>query len=275
MDDCEQTPKIRGADFSTPGKRADKAAWNDLSGARRVIAVISGKGGVGKSTVTALLAVLARRMGLRVGVLDADLTGPSIPRLLGVRGRAEEGPDGLFPLRSGTGIEVMSVNLLLPTEETPLVWRGSVLAGTVRQLFTGVVWDDLDLLLIDCPPGTGDVPLTVLGELPVDAAVIVSTPQDLVCLAVEKSLQMAQKLQIPIAGIVENMSCYTCPECGRAHPLFGESRAGALAAKYGAGQVVKLPLTSKLAGAADTGMTELFEGEWLDALAESLFGDLI
>lgn len=275
MDDCEQTQKIRDADFSAHEKRADKAAWNDLSGARRVIAVISGKGGVGKSTVTALLAVLARRMGLRVGVLDADLTGPSIPRLLGVRGRAEEGPDGLFPLLSGTGIEVMSVNFLLPTEETPLVWRGSVLAGTVRQFFTGVVWDDLDVLLIDCPPGTGDVPLTVLGELPVDAAVVVSAPQDLVCLAVEKSLQMAQKMRIPIAGIVENMSCYTCPACGGTHPLFGESRAGALAAKYGVGQVIKLPLTSKLAGAADTGMTEFFEGDWLDALAESLFGDLI
>ena len=275
MDDCEQTQKIRGADFSAHEKRADKAAWNDLSSARRVIAVISGKGGVGKSTVTALLAVLARRMGLRVGVLDADLTGPSIPRLLGVRGRAEEGPDGLFPLCSGTGIEVMSVNLLLPTEETPLVWRGSVLTGTVRQFFTGVVWDDLDVLLIDCPPGTGDVPLTVLGELPVDAAVVVSAPQDLVCLAVEKSLQMAQKMQIPIAGIVENLSCYTCPACGGTHPLFGESRAGALAAKYGVGQVIKLPLTSKLAGAGDTGMTELFEGDWLDALAESLFGDLI
>lgn len=256
---------------STP----QKAPFNELSSVRRTVAVISGKGGVGKSTVTVLLAILARRMGLRVGILDADITGPSIPRALGVSGRVEESPDGLYPLCSKTGIEVMSVNLLLPEETTPVVWRGPVVAGTVRQFFTNVVWDDLDVLLIDCPPGTGDVPLTVLGELPIDAAVAVTAPQGLVNSVVEKSLRMAQKLNIPIAGIVENLSAYICPDCGKTHPLFGDGSTAALAERYCVPQVAKLPIHPKLAAASDKGMCELFEGDWLDALAEELFGGLL
>lgn len=248
---------------------------NEYSSVKRTVAVISGKGGVGKSTVTTLLAILARRMGLRVGILDADLTGPSIPRALGVMGEVEKGPDGLFPLMSKTGIEIMSINLLLPSEETPVIWRGPVIAGTVKQFFTDVVWDDLDVLLIDCPPGTGDVPLTVLKELPVDAAVAVTTAQELVSMIVEKSVKMAKMMGVPILGIVENMSTYVCPECGKTHPVFGDSGIEAFAEHLGIPVVSRLPIHTKLAAAADKGMMELFEGDWLDALAERLFGDLV
>lgn len=271
--DCRSTGNR--AWHNAPGKTPEKIALNDLSTVRRTVAVVSGKGGVGKSTVTALLAVLARRMGLRVGVLDADLTGPSVPRAFGLTGRVQEGPDGLFPIRTKTGIEVMSMGLLLPQEDSPVIWRGPVLAGTVRQFFSKVIWDDLDVLFVDCPPGTGDVPLTVLGELPVDTAVMVATPQDLVSMIVEKAFRMAHAMQVPVAGLVENMSYYICPCCGKAHALFGESRTGALTAAYGVDTVVKLPITPKLSGAGDCGTIELFEGDWLDALAEKLFGDLI
>ncbi len=251
-----------------------KAPLGELSEVKRVIAVMSGKGGVGKSTVTALLAVLARRQGLRVGILDADITGPSIPRAFGLTQRVSEGPDGFFPVRTKTGIEVMSVNLMLQDEQTPVIWRGPVLAGLVERFWSGTVWDDLDILLIDCPPGTGDVPLTVLSRLPVDGAVIVTSPQGLVSMIVEKAVHLCERTEVPVLGMVENFSYYVCPHCEKKHPVLGESHVQALAERHGVACASALPLSSKLTGAMDRGMCELFEGDWLDALCECLLEGL-
>ena len=250
--------------------KSKKLAPNGLSNIKRVVAVVSGKGGVGKSTVTTLLAIIARRRGLRVGILDADITGPSIPRAFGLKEPVTEGPDGLFPVRTKTGIEVISVNSMLPSEDTPVTWRGPVLAGTVEQFWNGVVWDDLDVLFIDCPPGTGDVPLTVLTRIPVDAAVMVTSPQGLVSMIVEKAVRMAEKAAVPVLGLVENYSYYICPNCDKQHTLYGESHADELAARFAIDTVARLPMSSKLSGAFDKGMTELFEGDWLDAVADRL-----
>lgn len=274
MSECTHHCDTCAAGCGKKEQMSNKATPGELSSVKRVVAVVSGKGGVGKSTVTALLATIARRRGLRVGILDADITGPSIPRAFGLRERVTEGPDGLFPVRSKTGIEVMSVNLMLDGEDTPVIWRGPVLAGTVEQFFSNVVWDDLDVLFVDCPPGTGDVPLTVLTRLPVDAAVMVTSPQGLVSMVVEKAVRMTEMAKVPVWALVENYAYYICPQCDKKHALYGESHAAALAEKYGIDTVACLPMTSKLAGAADKGMTELFEGDWLDAVADKLLEGL-
>ena len=274
MSECTHHCDTCAAGCGKKQDMAERLAPGELSVIKRVIAVVSGKGGVGKSTVTALLATVARRRGLRVGILDADLTGPSIPRAFGLRERVTEGPDGMFPVRTKTGIEVISVNSMLESEDTPVVWRGPVLAGTVEQFFSGVVWDDLDVLFIDCPPGTGDVPLTVLTRLPVDAAVMVTSPQGLVSMIVEKAVRMCALAKVPVAGLVENYSYYICPHCDKKHALYGESCVEALAAKHGIPATARLPMTSKLAGAADKGMTELFEGDWLDEIADRVLEGL-
>ena len=274
MSECTHHCDTCSAGCGRKEQMSNKATLGELSSVKRVIAVVSGKGGVGKSTVTSLLATIARRRGLRVGILDADITGPSIPRAFGLKERVTEGPDGFFPVRSKTGIEVMSVNLMLDGEDTPVIWRGPVLAGTVEQFFSNVVWDDLDVLFVDCPPGTGDVPLTVLTRLPVDAAVMVTSPQGLVSMVVEKAVRMAEMAKVPVWGLVENYSYYICPQCDKKHALYGESHAEALAQRYGIDTVARLPMTSKLAGAADKGMTELFEGDWLDAIADKLLEGL-
>ena len=253
---------------------AQKAPLGELSSVRRVIAVMSGKGGVGKSTVTALLAVLARRRGLRVGILDADITGPSVPRAFGLSERVSEGPDGYFPVRTKTGIEVMSVNLMLEREDTPVIWRGPVLAGLVERFWSGTVWDDLDLMLIDCPPGTGDVPMTVLSRLPVDGAVLVTSPQGLVSMIVEKAVHLCERAEVPVWGMAENFSYYVCPDCGEKHPVYGASSVQALAERHGVQATAKLPMSPKLTGAMDKGMCELFEGDWLDGLLEILLEGL-
>lgn len=231
---------------------------------KKVIAVVSGKGGVGKSIVTAMLSVLARREGLEVGVMDADITGPSIPRAFGIHENAVGTEDAILPVKTKTGIDIMSLNLLVDEETTPVVWRGPVIAGTVKQFWTDVLWGRKDIMFIDMPPGTGDVPLTVFQSIPVDGIIVVTTPQELVGMIVEKALNMADMMNIPVLGIVENMSYAVCPDCGKHVNVFGESHAEEVAERHNLKVLGKLPFNSKLAGACDQGLIELFDGPWLD-----------
>ena len=230
----------------------------------------SGKGGVGKSMVTSLLAVTMQRMGLKVGILDADITGPSIPREFGLKQKAEGNDTGIFPVRTTTGIDVMSLNLLLPNDSDPVAWRGPIIAGAVTQFWTDVIWGDKDVLFIDMPPGTGDVMLTVCQSIPVDAAVLVSTPQELVGMIVEKSIKMVDMLNIPVVGLVENMSYIECPDCGKKIEVFGESHVNEIAKQYGIPHTAALPIDRKLAASADKGMIELTNGDWLDEIANAI-----
>ncbi len=243
---------------------------HEQSHIKKVIGVCSGKGGVGKSTVTSLLAVTMQRMGLKVGILDADITGPSIPREFGLKQRAEGNDTGIFPVRTTTGIDVMSLNLLLPNDSDPVAWRGPIIAGAVTQFWTDVIWGDKDVLFIDMPPGTGDVMLTVCQSIPVDAAVLVSTPQELVGMIVEKSIKMVDMLNIPVIGLVENMSYVQCPDCGKKIEVFGESHVNEIARQYGIPHTAALPIDRKLAASADKGMIELTNGNWLDEIANAI-----
>ena len=243
---------------------------HEQSRIKKVIGVCSGKGGVGKSMVTSLLAVTMQRMGLKVGILDADITGPSIPREFGLKQKAEGNDTGIFPVRTTTGIDVMSLNLLLPNDSDPVAWRGPIIAGAVTQFWTDVIWGDKDVLFIDMPPGTGDVMLTVCQSIPVDAAVLVSTPQELVGMIVEKSIKMVDMLNIPVIGLVENMSYVQCPDCGNKIAVFGESHVDAIAKQYGIPHTAALPIDRKLAASADKGMIELTNGDWLDEIANAI-----
>ncbi|MBO6060557.1 MAG: Mrp/NBP35 family ATP-binding protein [Clostridia bacterium] len=249
-------------------------ALNPMSSVKKVIAVISGKGGVGKSLVTALMATIMQRAGFKAAVLDADITGPSIPRLFGVEGQSAEADGfGVYPVRSKTGIDLMSINLLLENPADPVVWRGPVIAGTVKQFWTEVVWENEDIMFIDMPPGTGDVPLTVFQSIPVDGIIVVTSPQELVKMIVEKAVKMAGMMNIPVLGIVENMSWFECPDCHARHKIYGESHVDEIAKEYGILNVAKLPINPKLAAACDAGLIELFEGNWLDKLAQSICGE--
>lgn len=243
---------------------------HEQSHIKKVIGVCSGKGGVGKSMVTSLLAVAMQRMGLKVGILDADITGPSIPREFGLKQKAEGNDTGIFPVRTTTGIDVMSLNLLLPNDSDPVAWRGPIIAGAVTQFWTDVIWGDKDVLFIDMPPGTGDVMLTVCQSIPVDAAVLVSTPQELVGMIVEKSIKMVDMLNIPVIGLVENMSYIQCPDCGKKIEVFGESHVNEIARQYGIPHTAALPIDRKLAASADKGMIELTNGDWLDEIANAI-----
>ena len=236
---------------------------------QKVIGVVSGKGGVGKSMTSAMLAVSMRRLGYKAGVLDADITGPSIPRLFGVKGPATGDGESINPVTSRTGIEIMSINLLLEDPEAPVVWRGPVIAGAVKQFWQEVVWD-VDFLFVDMPPGTGDVPLTVFQTLPVDGIVIVSSPQELVGMIVGKAVQMAQMMHVPILGLVENMSYVQCPDCGKHINVFGDSHVDEIAAKYQLPVLAKMPIDPELAKEADAGMIEVFAGEYLDNAAQTV-----
>ena len=236
---------------------------------KKVIGVVSGKGGVGKSMTSAMLAVSMRRLGFKAGVLDADITGPSIPRLFGVKGPATGDGESINPVCSRTGVEIMSINLLLDDPEAPVVWRGPVIAGAVKQFWQEVVWD-VDFLFVDMPPGTGDVPLTVFQTLPVDGIVIVSSPQELVGMIVGKAVQMAQMMNVPILGLVENMSYVLCPDCGKHINVFGDSHVDEIAAKYKLPVLAKMPIDPELAKEADTGMIEVFAGDYLDNAAQTV-----
>lgn len=226
---------------------------NKYSHIKKVIGVVSGKGGVGKSLVTASLARMAREKGFNVGILDADITGPSIPKMYGLKGAAQADNNGIYPMETGNGIKVMSVNLLLPTEETPVIWRGPILANMVKQFWTDVVWGDLDYLFVDMPPGTGDVPLTAFQSLPLDGVVIVTSPQDLVHMIVKKAYNMAEMMKVPVLGIVENYSYVKCPDCGKEIPVFGESHIDEIAAELSIPVLGKMPIDAELAKKADSG----------------------
>lgn len=237
---------------------------------KKVIGIVSGKGGVGKSLVTSLLAVTMKRRGHQTAILDADVTGPSIPKMFGVHGRASGNEEALFPLESKMGTKLMSVNFLLENEETPVIWRGPVIAGVVKQFWTNVLWEDVDFMFVDMPPGTGDVPLTVFQSLPVDGLILVTSPQELVSMIVAKAVNMAKEMNIPILGMIENMSYLTCPDCGKEISLFGESRIHEVAQKHGVPVLARLPVYPEFASLCDKGCIELFEGEWLDSVAEQL-----
>lgn len=248
---------------------------HDLSHIRHIIGVVSGKGGVGKSLVTSLLAVLTQRAGLKTAILDADITGPSIPQTFGLHEKATADENGMYPAITKTGIRAMSVNLLLPNETDPVVWRGPIIAGTVKQFWTDVIWGDVDVMFIDMPPGTGDVPLTVFQSIPVDGIVIVTSPQQLVGMIVEKAVNMARMMHIPVLGLVENMGYVRCPDCGKEISIFGESRIDELSKKHNIPHTARLPIDPKLTAACDTGMIELFDGDWLDGLAAIIAKDAL
>jgi len=237
---------------------------NPLSVVRKVIGVVSGKGGVGKSMVTSLLAVEMGRLGYKTAILDADITGPSIPKAFGLNGiRAEGDQLGIYPVPSKLGTQIMSVNLLLPDETDPVVWRGPVIAGQVEQFWSEVIWKDVDFMFIDMPPGTGDVPLTVFQSIPIDGIVIVTSPQQLVSMVVTKAIKMAQLMNVPILGVVENMSYLQCPDCGKRLSVFGESGLDKVADKLGVKVLGKLPIDPALARNVDDGQIELYEGDYM------------
>ena len=229
---------------------------NKLSSVKKVIGVVSGKGGVGKSLVSALLASGLTKKGYRTAVLDADLTGPSIPKVFGLQEKAEGCEDGILPALTRDGVQVMSINLLLEDPGDPVVWRGPVIAGTVKQFWTDVIWSDVDFMFVDMPPGTGDVPLTVFQSIPVDGIIIVTSPQELVSMIVEKAVNMARLMNIPVLGLVENMSYVLCPDCGKKIEIFGKSHSGEIAEKYGIEVLGKLPFDTKLAAEVDAGRIE-------------------
>ena len=243
---------------------------HELSNIKKVIGVVSGKGGVGKSLVTTLLSVTMQRKGYQTAILDADITGPSIPKAFGIKEKAQGTENGIFPCKSKTGIEIMSVNLLLQNDTDPVVWRGPVIAGAVKQFWTDVIWNDVDFMFVDMPPGTGDVPLTVFQSNPVDGFVIVASPQELVGMIVEKAAKMADLMNIPIIALAENMAYFLCPDCGKKHTIFGESHIEEIAKAYGVDTVAQIPINNKLAAAVDAGAIELFEGDWLDAVADKI-----
>ena len=236
---------------------------HELSDIKKIIAVVSGKGGVGKSMTCALMAAAAQNKGKVTAIMDADITGPSIPRMFGVTERAQGSENGILPVVSDGGIQVMSMNVLLENEAEPVVWRGSLISGTVMQFWTDVIWTGVDYMFIDMPPGTGDVPLTVFQSIPLDGIVIVTSPQDLVGMIVQKAVNMANMMNIPVLGIVENLSYIKCPDCGRKISVFGESGVDALALEYGIPNVAKIPIDSDLTKAADTGNIENFQNNYL------------
>ena len=265
MAECTHDCSSCGKNCSDEQKRESfLKAPHAKSSIKKVVAVVSGKGGVGKSATTALLAAYAHKQGKSVGIMDADITGPSIPRMFGVNERATAEEDGLNPVLSPSGIQMMSMNLLLENDNDPVIWRGMMISGAVQQFWTDVVWRDIDLLFIDMPPGTGDVPLTVFQSIPIAGVVVVTTPQDLVKMVVEKAVKMAEMMNVPVLGLVENMSYLVCPDCGKKIEVFGASKADAIANEFGIPAVAKLPLDSKIAFLADAGRIEDYDGAALE-----------
>ena len=242
---------------------------NSQSDVKKLIGVVSGKGGVGKSSVTSMLAVATQRLGYQTAILDADITGPSIPTAFGLKETAEGSDLGIFPVVTKTGIRTMSVNSLLEDPTDPVVWRGPVLGGVIQQFWNDVLWGDVDVMYVDMPPGTADVALTVFQSLPLDGLVIVTSPQELVGQIVEKAVKMANMMNVPIVGLVENMAYFECPDCGKQHKIFGESHVEEVAFRYGIPAVAQLPINPKIAGACDRGLIELYEGNWLDAMVDA------
>lgn len=259
---CSQNCSERASDF--------REAPHKLSSIKKVIGVVSGKGGVGKSMVTCMSAVLMNRRGFSTAVLDADITGPSVPKAFGIKEKAKGTETELYPVVTKKGIKVMSVNLLLPDETDPVVWRGPIIAGTVKQFWTDVVWDDVDYMFVDMPPGTGDVPLTVFQSIPLDGIIVVTSPQELVSMIVGKAVKMAEMMNVPIIGLVENMSYVSCPDCGKQIKVFGDSHIEETAEKYGVRVIAKLPIDPECAKLVDSGLLELMETEAADPIADAV-----
>ena len=264
MADCNHDCSNCSANCSSREGGIAKEAPHELSKIKKVIGVVSGKGGVGKSLVTSMMAVTSRRLGYETAVLDADITGPSIGQTFGVHGRAQGNGMGILPMFSKTGIKLMSVNFMLAEETDPVVWRGSMIANAVKQFWTDVIWDDVDFMFIDMPPGTGDVPLTVFQSLPLDGIVVVTSPQELVSMIVSKAMKMADMMNIPVLGVVENMSYFECKECKTQHKIFGESHIDEIAQEFGTRVLAKVPMDDSLAKCVDTGSIELFVGNYFE-----------
>lgn len=247
---------------------------NDLSSVKKVIAVVSGKGGVGKSLATSALAVEMNRRGFRTAVLDADITGPSIPKAFGIKDRAKGSEFGILPEVTKTGIQIMSVNLLLENTTDPVVWRGPVISGTVKQFWSDVIWKDVDYMFVDMPPGTGDVPLTVFQSIPLDGIIVVASPQELVSMIVQKAVKMAEMMNVPILGLIENMSYFKCPDCGKEHKIFGDSHIEEIAQNFNTRVLAKVPIDADLAKSVDTGTVELFVGDYFENAANIIEDEL-
>ncbi len=270
MSSCNGNCSECGSDCADRKPESLLAELNPNASVKKVIAVVSGKGGVGKSTVTSMLAVAMARRGKRVGVLDADITGPSAPTAFGVTECQGADESGLYPALTRTGIQVMSINLLLDNPADPVVWRGPVIAGAVKQFWTDVIWEDVDYLFVDMPPGTGDVPLTVFQSLPVDGVIIVTSPQDLVSMIVAKAVKMANMMHIPVLGFVENYSYLRCPDCGRKISVFGKSHLDEIAAQFDLPILARLPIDPAVAEAYDNGQMETVNTEALSAAVEAI-----
>ena len=243
---------------------------NELSSIKKVIAVISGKGGVGKSMTTSLLSVLSQRRGNKTAILDADITGPSIPKAFGLKQRASGSQFGIIPVTTKTGIDVISVNLILENESDPVVWRGPVIANTVKQFWSEVIWSDIDYMFIDMPPGTGDVPLTVFQSIPIDGIIVVTSPQQLVSMVVEKAVKMAEMMNIPILGVIENYSYFKCPDCGKEHSIYGDSHIEEIAKSHGLKILGKMPIDPEIPNLADKGLIEMFNADYLDGCIDEI-----
>jgi Mrp family chromosome partitioning ATPase/predicted Fe-Mo cluster-binding NifX family protein len=270
-ENCDQNCGSCSEDCADRKEKPDfSAELHELSSVRKVIGVVSGKGGVGKSLVTSMLAVTMNRMGYHTAVLDADITGPSIPKAFGVKGKAAGDEYAIYPIKSRTGIDIMSINLLLHDDTDPVIWRGPILGNTVKQFWSNVVWSDVDFMFIDMPPGTGDVPLTVFQSVPIDGIIIVTSPQELVSMIVSKAVKMAKMMKIPIIGLVENMSFFRCPDNDKDYQIFGDSHVEDVAKMYDLKVLAKLPIDPRIAKACDKGAIEMFEGDWLDPVAEIL-----
>jgi len=270
MSSCSGNCSTCGSDCSDRKAESLLAKLNPRASVKKVIAVVSGKGGVGKSTVTSMLAVAMSRKGKRVGVLDADITGPSAPTAFGVSECQGATKEGLYPALTKGGIQVMSINLLLDNSTDPVVWRGPVIAGAVKQFWTDVIWEDVDYMFVDMPPGTGDVPLTVFQSLPVDGIVIVTSPQDLVSMIVSKAVKMANMMHIPVLGFVENYSYLECPDCGKRIDVFGKSRLEEVAEAFGLPVLARLPIDPKIAESYDSGLMESVNTDALAGVIEAV-----
>ena len=274
MADCNHDCSSCSSNCSERTPESFLKSLNPYSSVKKVIAVVSGKGGVGKSLVTSLLASEMQRRGHRCAVLDADITGPSIPKSFGIKEHATGTEQYLIPVTTPSGIQVMSINLILENETEPVVWRGPVIAGAVTQFWTDVLWTDVDYMFVDMPPGTGDVPLTVFQSLPIDGIVIVTTPQDLVSMIVSKAVKMAELMKVPVLGLVENMSYFTCPDCGKTHEIFGASQAESVAAAFDIPHVARLPIDPAITTMVDAGEVEHVSGEFVSEMVDSLEKDL-
>ena len=270
MSGCSGNCSSCGSDCADRKAESLLAKLNEKASVKKVIAVVSGKGGVGKSTVTAMTAVAMARQGKRVAVLDADITGPSAPTAFGVTECQGATPEGLYPALTKSGIQVMSINLLLDNSTDPVVWRGPVIAGAVKQFWTDVIWEDVDYMFVDMPPGTGDVPLTVFQSLPIDGIVIVTSPQDLVSMIVTKAVKMANMMHIPVLGFVENYSYLECPDCGKKIEVFGKSKLDTIAAELGVPVLARLPIDPKVAEAYDNGLMETVNTERMEAVLDAV-----